>query len=89
MREYDKSAAVQVAEVSAAAGVILKDEVVLTGATPGTLVGTIIDGAGNTNPGFGILDQALIWHATGMIDVSGDYYESGTLDAVGNHTPLP
>ena len=99
------------AAVSAAAGVILKDEVVLTGATAGTFVG-IVDGAGtvyvngvldydNVYHSWGVLDQwgdyresgiyvyATGYHPSGMIDDVGDYYESGTLDAEGNHTPLP
>ena len=107
--------ATDVAEVSAAADVILKDEVVLTGATPGTLVGTIIDGAGVSHPYANILDFAKVAHCFGMVDGSNDYYvdgiledggglprqpygildnqgffyATGTIDAIGYHTPLP
>ena len=65
MREYDKSAAVQVAEVSAAAGVILWDEVVLPGATPGTYLSEAFlitfDSTANLDPEFFAGAYSLYW----------------------------
>ena len=69
--------ATDVAEVSAAAGVILIDEVVLPGATAGTLIG-IIDGAGNLEA-TGVLDTNALWGPYGIIDNAEGFHVSGWL----------
>ena len=65
MREYDKPAAVCVAEVSAAAGVILTGEVVLEGATPGTYLSEAFlitfDSTESLDPVFNSGAYSLYW----------------------------